>query len=170
MSSLGTDIYKGTASYGRFIALVQFYILIVAAIIFFIVGLYLLFQKQTDLIDTTATITKADCSQYTDGKNITYNCMLTVSYMVNDKEMTGTINTISEIPYFTGRTINVTYNKFDITDVQLYKIRNKTIGMIFIAAAIVAAAIGYYVLYVTRTYEMAAAATGASSVISALRM
>lgn len=170
MSTIGENVFKGTAAYGRFVTLIQFYIIVVVSIILLIIGVYMLFQRQNDLVNTTATITKAECDQYTDNQGkINYNCMLSISYVVDEQSMTGTITTITTIPYYQDRQIDITYHKSDPSKVTIAQIRKIKLGIILIIVAIVLAIIGFYLKYITSTYEMAAVAAGTSSILSTLR-
>lgn len=169
MESFGKNIYNQTIEIGRFSSNIKFYIAIFVAIILIMIGIYLILKKQDNLVDITAKILNANCIRSVKNKKYIYNCVLTVEYIINNKKYSGVINTSSDVPYVKDQIIDITYDKENPNKITIKQLRLKWIGLILLIISLLIMVSSFYMKYVTQKFELMAAATGTSNVISTFK-
>ncbi len=160
--SVVNSIYQGSASYGRFIAIVCAVIVTLFSIILILFGIK--YVNSVDLYNknTLSTITGKNCSQE-NKKNNQESCLYTVSYFDEDgvKIENVTFTSVSHFPL--NSQVSISYNSSNKTEIRLTSENTKGTGygMVFFGFIILAFAWGW--VWVTRTYDFAASASGFSS-------
>lgn len=160
---IGEEIYSGTASFGRVMAVISAVIVTILALVFIGMGIYILVKKEKDSV--TGTVLSADCDPY-GSDNRRYNCVLKVSYEIDNVVYSKTVNTSGETFYTQGSSIKLYYNKDDPHDVSADEPPPKAVGWIFIGVAVVVAIIAWVWVWLTRKYKAAAAFQGMGSGLS----
>ena len=147
MSSLGIELYSDSASPGVIESYIGL-IIAVVGIILVIVAIYLFSVNQSNLVDETAEVVSATCIPQTDPHgNITYDCNLDITYIVNAKEYTGKIVANSSTSYQTGESVDITYDSQDPFHVTAKQSRDKTLAWILLGIGILivgGASVKYY--------------------------
>lgn len=161
MAGIGTSIYQGSASYGRFIALISAVFATILSIILIIFG----FKHNASVSNysktASGTIISKNCPL--NSKNNQGSCSYTVNY--NDengiKIENVTFSTQSDIEL--NSQVIISYNPSNKKEIRLTSDNTKVLGygMIFIGFLIVLFAWGW--VWITRKYEFAAATSGVSS-------
>lgn len=165
---LGKNIYQSTASYGRFMGKLTFYVCLIISIILLVVSIRLILKNESNLVDTLANIKQAECKDHFDKKTVSFNCSLTVTYKVNDTEYEEKILTNSNVNYKPNDAIKVTYDKTDPKKVSVKKMRSYQVGLIVLLIGFIVLAVGYYTKYTTENFAVVAAAQGTGSIVSLL--
>jgi hypothetical protein len=161
------SMYKGTAELGRFQAKLGWYIGLCIGIIMVIVGIYLLTLDQSNLIDSTALVTKSNCTSYVDNKQTRYNCVTDIKYTVEGKQYEKTLQLSNEsMPPVVGQNFGITFDKANPAAATASQIRSSYMGLILIGVAVCIIAVTYYSYYLTSHYEVAAAAQGTGTALS----
>ena len=161
MSNIGKSIYQGSASYGRFMAIVSAVIATILSIILIIFG----FKYNSSVSDysqtASATIVGKSCSP--NSKNNQGSCTYTVTYTDNNgqKIENVTFSTQTDMPLQSQ--IIISYSPSNKKEIRLTSDNTKGIGygMIFVGFLIILFAWGW--VWITRKYEFAASASGFSS-------
>jgi len=162
-------MYDGSAELGTFTTMINTIIAVVIAIIMIAVGIFLYRLDQSDLVDTTATVTSSDCVPNRDSKgNIKYSCNLGVKYTVDGKEYTGNIVKNGSMTQNVGTIVNITYNAKNPAEVKDNTIRYKTISYVLFGIAVVIILGSGVNYYMASRFKMYAAAQGASTTLSVL--
>jgi glucose uptake protein GlcU len=117
----------------------------IIAIIFLIVGIYMIYMKKSQNKETTATISHAQCVQVQSGSTTAYNCLLSLNYSANGTQYQTTIKTENGPNYTPGQTINIVYQESNPTSIQIKTTKSRNVGLIFVCIAIIIfIASGYY--------------------------
>jgi hypothetical protein len=161
MSNIATSIYQGSASYGRFVA-------IIGAVIATLLSLFLIFfgikfANSVDLYikSTPATITGKSCTP--GEKNQQGSCLYTLSYFDENgqKIENVTLTTSADMPL--NSQMNISYNPANKTDIRLTSENTKGTGYMMIFIGILISGFAWGWVWITRKYEFAASASGISS-------
>jgi hypothetical protein len=159
--SIVNSIYKGSASYGRFIAIITAVIVTLISLILVFFGVK--YVNSVDLYNkiSLATITGKNCNTGT--KNNQSSCTYTLTYSdENGRKIENvTITSNSDMPL--NSQVSVSYDPSNNSEVRLTSENKKSTGygMIFFAFIILVLAWGW--VWITRNYEFAASASGFSS-------
>ena len=123
------DAYDTTASVGRMMSWVSLFIGCLIGLIIFIIGIYLVTSKSTNMYDmsTTATVTSSTCNNQT--------CTLNLTYIVNDKTLTGT--TEGTGVYNVGQTITIKYSSQNPANITTNTVSSVFVGSIMIFIGLV---------------------------------
>ena len=88
------------------------------AIIFIIIGIYIIIEYKIKYIETNATIEKAYC--VLNNPNFNYLCDLQLSYIVNNYKYYARINKyINLVPYRKYDVITIFYNKNNPSEIEI---------------------------------------------------
>ena len=159
--NIATSIYQGSASYGRFMAIVGAVIATILSMILIGGGFYFNKSVSNYSKNTSGTIIGKSCSPAT--KDSKPSCTYTVTY--NDENGTKIENVT-----FTSQTdmplqsqVLISYDPLNKTDIRLTSDNTKSVGygMMFFGFLIIVFAWGW--VWITRKYEFAASASGFSS-------
>ena len=159
--NIANSIYQGSASYGRFMAIVSAVIATILSLI--LIGIGVAYNRSVSNYskNTSGTIVGKSCSPST--KQNQGSCTYTVSYSDENgnKIDNATFSTQSDMPLESQ--VLISYDPTNKTDIRLTKDNTTTIGygMIFGGILIVLFAWGW--VWITRKYEFAASASGFSS-------
>ena len=161
--SVFDSIYKGSAGYGRFIAIVCAVIATLVSIILIFSGIKYVNSVNLYNKNTLSTITGNNCNTENRTKNSQGSCTYTVSYFDENgaKIDNVTFSSFSDFPL--NSQVSISYNPSNKTEIRLTSENNKGtgFGMIFFGFLISAFAWGW--VWITRKYEFAASASGFSS-------
>ena len=125
-----------SASCGKFVGISGAVVCSIIIIVLCWLGIYL-YRKKTDISYNTvqAKILEATCSQVINdnGKNksVSYNCLLKVSYTVNNTEYTNTLES-NDTVHNVGEIREIYYNITNPNDIKYLHIESKFVGKIFI--------------------------------------
>lgn len=166
-SDLGGNVYQGTVEYGRFMSWVSLAFGLLIGMILSFCGAYLsLIRKEKYTAYVTAVVKSADCVRIkTEQAANNVNCDLKISYEVGGKQYHRSlyVNSVWQ-DIATGSTIDIRYDPTNPDDVT-QGIRPAIIGWILLLIG-VSTLIGSVVFwYAAQHFEVAAAATGASSIV-----
>lgn len=167
MSSLGDQLYSGSAQAGKIFTLFSLIVAVVFSIVALIVGIVFLTKKNVYTQQTTATITAANCSIIP--QTSTYNCNLTLQYNVKGQEYTPTVQVDSQIMYTIGSKITIYYNPDNPSSFTINQINYRVIGIILIVSAIVMVGIAYFWYWASRSSKFIAAGAGVAGVWNLFR-
>jgi hypothetical protein len=100
--------------------------------------------------------------------NKLYNCIITVEYTVDNKSYVNNIITNTNIDYinYNVKTLEISYNSKNPNEINLPKISNKIIGLIFLVIAIIVLGASYYSYYLAQNSSIVAASQGINSLTS----
>ena len=154
MSSIGSDVYSGLATYGRIRSIITLVITGVICIGLLIVGIVSVSKKPTRTSSTDGKITIINPKSYT----YTYN--------VDNKNYTGVENTNSTNNSL-GQGVKVYYNPNSPSESRI-GMSNKNIGIILIIASFVIFGIAALITYFTIKSKTFAAIEGGAAVYSTL--
>lgn len=152
------DAYNASASVGRIMSWLQLAGGIFISIILIIIGIVLVRTKNQYDRSTSATITETSCS----GSGNSSSCTLTVSYIVGDKKLSGSI--VANGVYNVGQTITIKYSSTNLQDITTNTTSPGIIGWIFIVVGIfilIGSGIWFYIIQNNNTI---AAASGVGNV------
>jgi hypothetical protein len=168
MDSL-SEIGKVQGSIGLIIA-------VIITVILFISATYLLFKQET-FQKVLATITSVNCTLLpkttSNGKTspTTYDCNLTVQYIVNQNTFTSPLNINSQNDLTHTKTIEILYNPQNPNEIKYESVSSKTLASISSVVGIIIMFFAGLQYYLTHKYKAYAAATGVgvgASVVSSL--
>ena len=161
MGDIANSIYKGSASYGRFMAILGAVIATILSLI--LIGMGIAHNKSVSNYskDTSGTIVGKNCSS--SAKENQGSCTYTVFYTDENGNKIENVTFSSQSDMSLQSQVLISYNPTNKTDIRLTKDNTKNIGygMIFFGILISLFAWGW--VWITRKYEFAASASGFSS-------
>ncbi len=165
--SIGSSIYEGSATLGKVQSYVGLFIFGSISIILVIVAIYLFSVNESNLIDSRGTILSATCNRVmgSAGRNMSYSCDVQVRYNVGGKDYVTNIITNGSTPYYSGSTIDITYDSNNPNQATEKKLRDKTLAFILLGIAILLGGGAYANYYMTSHSKAYAATKGASAVM-----
>ena len=167
-SSIANNVYETNADVGK---TVGFFNVIVSTIIcglFFLVGLYLIFftsPKRTST--TTGKITNASCT-FQGGKSSSYNCNLTISYILGSSTKTTNTSTNSSTRYTVGQSIKLYYDPQNETNIDITSDNYHVIGGIISGISLIVIIISWLWYYALTKSKVLAAIEGTKAEIGAV--
>ena len=164
---IASTIYGGSASYGRFIAIVGAIIATIIAI--FLIGGGIMFNTSVSNYSSTssATITGKNCTNQGQGQGQSQKeCIYTLKYIDIDGTLIENVILKSQLDMQINSTIMISYNPSNKTDIRLTSENTKTTGYVMIGIAIIILLFAWGWVWVTRKYEFAASASGFSSAVN----
>lgn len=169
--NLGEEIYSGTASLGRIMAIVGAVFGSIIALGMIIVGIVILKYRSHMRSTSGVVLEESNCGKttYYDDKNRAVSstrCQTKVQYAVNGKIITGIAG--GGFPYFKGDRITVYYDPATPNHPEL-DIGPKGLGWYLIGGALIVLLLVWVWVLITRKYKMAAAAGGAGAVLGVAR-
>jgi len=172
--SLGEEIYSGTASFGRVMALISAVISTLIGIALIIGGIYILSYKDKDksimakIIDCPQP-NNLCCDSWIDnngGRN--YNCILQIEYTVAGKQYKEVINPVGSTQYSKGGVIKIRYDPSNPSQVKLGSPPPHWLGWVLIAIGVFIPIMAWIWVWLTRKYKVAAAAQGVGTGLSVI--
>jgi hypothetical protein len=154
---IASTIYKGSASYGRFIAIVTAIVATIIAIFLIVYGIKFNISVNKRSYNASAKVISKNCPEKT-------LCTYTVTYVDNMGQIIENASFESDNKIQLNSNITISYDPNNKTDI-IQESENKTstgYGYMFIALIILLFAWGW--VWVTRKYEFAASSSGFSSV------
>jgi len=161
MANIAETVYKGSASYGRFIAIVFAVLSILIGIGLIIAGITYNKSVLNYSSTTLGTINSKKCDTYDKNKN----CNYIVSF-VDDNGQTINAQYSSKYEYEINSKIDIVYDPSDKNSIRLKSDNTKTFGYAMIGIGIIIPMFAWIWVWVTRKYEFAASASGFSSVFN----
>jgi hypothetical protein len=166
MSTVGQDLYDGSAKLGVFQGKLKLIIGIVIGVLLICSASGLFASDQSNLVDTHGSIVSAECQAHQEKNSVKYNCNVKVKYNVNNTEYNNSISTNGSTKYVDGNQIELTYDTKNPNSVSEYVIRNKWWALLLLVIALIIIGCSWLNNYLTQNYKMYAAAQGASTVAS----
>jgi hypothetical protein len=161
-----SEIGKIQGSVGLIIA-------VIITVILFIAATYLLLKPEP-FQKTLATITSVNCPSTskttTSGKSniITYDCNLTVRYVINQNSYTSPLTISSQTDFTNTKTIEILYNPQNPSEIKYESISSKSLASISSVVGIVIIFFAGLQYYLTHKYQSYAALTGVGTSASIL--
>jgi hypothetical protein len=160
---VASAIYKGSASYGRFIAIISAIIATLIGIALIVMGVNHNISVSKRSYTANATVISKNCSN--SSSNSSSNNSNLCEYTINYKDENGNMNnatfsTTNE--YLLNSIIPISYGE-NKSDVMPSKDNKKSTGYGMMVFGIILTLLAWGWVWVTRTYEFAASASGISS-------
>jgi|688.fasta_scaffold430441_3 hypothetical protein len=162
MSKVLSNVYKGSAAYGRFMAILGAIFATLIAI-----GLIILGIKYNKTVSdyskkVEATVNSKNCTPSTKSQS---TCEYNVSYIdENGTSVNGKLNTTDSIEL--NSKINIVYNPNNKNEIRFEKENTTTLGYTMIIIGIIIAIGAWFWVWITKKFEFAASASGVSSVFN----
>jgi hypothetical protein len=165
------NIYSDAASLGRLKAFVGLIIGCIIAFIIFVVGLFKIFSTNKHTMDVKATITKIIQCQSLESKPVSYECMIDLSYTVNDVPYNiSTFSTTGPSEKKVGQILTVYYDPENPSSVSIQsRSADQVLGWSMIGFSLLVVGMAYLFWWLTNRYKFFAAAEGAHTVSSLFR-
>jgi len=166
--SLSDKVYSSTASFGRLWAVIREVIVTIVGIIMVIVGIYII-KHRSDMISINGSVTeKSSCLTKTTNNGETYRiCKTKIEYEINSKKYTKEISTGTS-EFEKEDNITIWYSPVE-PDKPEYDPTPTWAGWMIIIIAILIIIGSWFWVWLTRKYEIVAAAKGASGIYSMFR-
>lgn len=167
--SVGSEIYEGSASFGRFWAKFSFVIAVIIGIVLIISGIYILVHKSNKIKTTGIIIDELPnpCQYISDSKK--YQCNVKVKYTVNGTTYTPTLWYSNRTFKSVGSNIDIYYRKNDPSNASLDGPTPKWVGIASIIIGILIPLFAYFIVYLTNRSKFAASAVGIGGAYDLLR-
>ena len=168
MESISNTLYTDSAKLGN---LKSIFVLISAAIVAVIlISISLMkFTSPNVYLPIKGTIVNTNCTNDTVNNKPAFNCILDVSYSIDNTKHKSTLVTNSSNAYENEQSIDIEYNKENLTDIRIPALSNTATGSILLSFAVLALAGAYLNYYLTTNYKLYASAQGAQTVYSIFR-
>jgi hypothetical protein len=172
---LGTEIYSGAAEFGRFRALLGVIFGTVIGIIMIGIGIYLAARRTKRTLSVFGNIKdgvpQCTVSSYSDknGTTITYNCVFTVDYKIDDKPYSHTFTTNSSTNYVGIKDIRLYYESGKEGDVSLSEDNTHIAGWIVLGIGVFLIIGSWISWYIINRFKFAAAASGTAGAFEMIR-
>jgi hypothetical protein len=177
MSSSTDKLIDIASEYGKIRAIIGAVIGSIIALIILSVGIFMVAKKDPYDTDINGTITKSTCTQKqikskTSSSGIrsttTYilECILEVSYVVNNTTYTKTFVKTENNPQNVGSLIELQYISQNPNNVRLKEIKSKYLGFGSITSAVLLIVIVWMAVYFTQKSKYFSATTGSLSFAS----
>jgi len=158
---VASAIYKGSASYGRFIAIISAIIATLIGIALVVMGVNHNISVSKRSYTANATVISKNCSNSSSTSNNSNLCEYTINYKdENGNVNNATFSTTNE--YLLNSIIPISYGE-NKSDVMPSKDNKKSTGYGMMVFGIILTLLAWGWVWVTRTYEFAASASGISS-------
>lgn len=165
--SFGSEIYTGTASLGKIMAIISAVMATIAGLIMIPFGIYMIARKSKLTKTALATVSGAPvCSESAEKSVITHTCAFSVTYKVGTKTYTSPLSTSGPISYESGNTINIYYDPTNPSDISENSDNSHVFGIILLVLGIVIPLFAWLWVYITSKSKLAAAAGGASEIMN----
>lgn len=168
-TSLGEEIYTGTASFGKVWTVIQAVLGTIVGIVFIVLGSYII-KHRDHLLSTEGTIVKnSDCAPVNDGKKMTMSCMSYIMYTVNDKTYGSKDKGVSvgtgSTEYKEGDKVTVYYDPTTPNVPEINPVP-KAVGWAIIGISVFVVLMSWLWAWLASRYKMAAAIGGVSGLKS----
>lgn len=169
--SFADNIYSDAASLGRLKAFVGLIIGCIISFILFLVGLFKIFSTNKHTMAVKATITKIIQCQSLDSKQMSYECMIDLSYNVNDTPYNiSTFSTTGPSEKQVGQILTVYYDPSNPSSVSSHsKHDDQVLGWSMIGFSLLVVGMAYLFWWLSNRYKFFAAAEGAQTVSQLFR-
>lgn len=168
--SLGSEIYSGSASFGRITAFIGAIFTSILAIVMIIIGIVILVKKnhKKSVIGTVKNCRELanKCCTQSGPHGDRFHCSLTISYEVDNHTYTTNIDTNSEKSYSIGSTITLYYDPDNPSHVSQKQSIPRWTGGVLIGIALFLVTSAWLWVWLTRKYKFAAASQGVGSGLS----
>lgn len=170
-SSVGNKIYEGAAEYGKIRALISSLVVTFIAIIGIVIGLYLIFKKESYDATIAGTVTKSVCKpvviRTSQNKPANANdCDINVSYVVSGKTYEKSFVSQQSSIISVGSSMDIDYESANPINARIHEFNKKYIGFIIITIVTFILVISWVSYYLTSKSTAYAAATGSVGLVS----
>jgi len=164
-SSIASEIYSGTAEFGKIWALISAVIATIISIIMIIIGIYILTLKSKDT-KVSATIIKINNSTTNVCDEKDFNCTITISYIYNNRQQTRNINKPKQNQvYKVGDSIDVYID--DKSSVATQKdVPPKMMGFVLLITSVIILVSSWFWYWASKKYKPVAAAEGIGGILN----
>jgi hypothetical protein len=154
--SIASTIYQGSASYGRFVAILSAIVATIIAICLVVYGIKFNISVKKRSYNASAKIVSKSCPQKT-------SCTYGVYYIDNLGQTVQNVSFVSNDTIQLNSNIIISYDPNDKTDILPEKENKTSNGYSYMLAALFILLFGWGWVWVTRKYEFAASVSGFSS-------
>jgi len=166
--SLGNRVYSGTASFGRLWAVIQAVIATIVGIIMVIVGAYII-KHRSDMISINGSVLeKSSCVTRMNNGETYRICKTKIEYEIDGEKYTKEISTGTSEFEKGEDNITIWYSPVE-PDKPEYDPAPTWSGWMIIIISILVVLGSWFWVWLTRKYEVVAAAKGASGIYSMFR-
>jgi hypothetical protein len=172
----GNTLYKDAGDLGVFKADLIMIIAFIIASVMIVIGFVMVINgDDQEYIRIKGTVVEPNCTKssttYDDkGRmNESYKCNMLVAYSIEKKNLQNRIYVTGNEIYIKGEPIDLVIMKSNHNNVQLSYIDNVSYGSILIGSSVAIFAMAYLNYYLTRNYNLFAAAQGTSAIVSLFR-
>lgn len=169
--TLGSEIYSGTATFGKIRAIIGVIFGTIIGIIMIIIGIYMISKKNKYTEKIKGKVTNyPDCNKHTDKNTTSYECNVNVSYIIDGKTYNlKDKHTDTYIKYTKNKQIDVYYNPKNPSDGSLASDDERRFGWIVLVIGIFVLLGSWISLWFIMHYKFMAALYGATGAIEMLR-
>ena len=161
MNSGLNEIYNQSAELEVTKSKIMLVISSVIAFIFFVIGVYLLFKKNTYNQTMGKVLSINSCYNNPDPKQGS-SCSLVVSYKLNNKSYTNNVS-LNLTPKV-GDMVSIEYDILNPNNIRKPEIKLFYLGLILIGMALFLVGVSYYNYYMSSKSKLYAATTGMSDI------
>jgi hypothetical protein len=155
MSSMFSEIYNDTASFGKFMAIISAILATVIGIVLIVAGVAEIRHVPIYTQVVNATIVNSpSCTSQVNGN--LYSCMLTLKYTVNNVVYTSNLTTESSQPYMQNGSIQIYYNPKNPHQISQGS-DNPKFGWWIIGLAVIIISVAWLMVWMVYKYKFAAA-------------
>lgn len=161
---VASAIYKGSASYGRFVAVVSAIVATLIGLAIIVMGVNHNISVSKRSSSSMATVKSKNCSNSSSNSSNTNLCEYTVNYTDGNVEINNvTFSTTND--YILNSIIPISYDPNNKRDIIPSKDNKVSTGYGMIAFGILLILLAWAWVWVTRTYEFAASSSGIASAL-----
>lgn len=168
MNGAISTISNTVTDYGKVYSMISAIISTILAIILIVMSIILIMKKHNKTSIVQGIITSSRCNEYSLYSETSYECQLTVSYVVNGKKYSRIINTKGPIKYVTNSLIELDYDPNNPTDVQIKSIGSRKLAIILIIIAVILLSFSWGYYYLVLKYPSFALFAGTEDIMRAL--
>lgn len=165
--STGEEIYSGTATFGRVMAVFGVIMGTLAGLILIPLGIYFMVHKTKLTSQTPGKIdTKSPnpCTPQSKNNTVVYDCSFNVNYTINGTQYSKLITvTDSSRQYYGGDNVTIYYDPKNPNDASITQDNTHILGIILLIVGIIIPIIAWVWWYFARKYKAVAAAGGVAA-------
>ncbi len=172
--STGEEIYSGTATFGRVMAVIGVVIGTIAGLIMVPLGIYLIIHKSKLTSQTTGKVSgtqgtdKCSPPRIENGDTIIYDCNFDVDFDVGKNHHSISAHTSSTRQYKGGDGITVYYNPGNPSNASISSDNTHVAGIVTLVLGIIIPLVAWIWWYFARKYKAVAAAGGIAAGVEML--
>lgn len=162
------SFYGDAASFGRFRYTVGLYATFILGGVGIVQGYRMIRSKNVYSKTVKAIVHSAECDLVKEKYGQYYNCKTTVSYSVDNKSYTGTVDLQGPNKYTDGETVTIQYDPSDPNNIRAGGLTKHQEGWLLVGGAVLLSGMGWALYWLANRYKFFAAAGGVSGAFNLL--